>query len=75
MIGGILVEKDAETVKKELDTQILNIKQTLEVVQKSLKTQEGVMKEWEKKYSSILAPQKQQAAAESKAVSKGGVLA
>jgi len=25
MIGGVLVEKDLETVKKDLDTQIINV--------------------------------------------------
>lgn len=49
MIEGVLVEKDAETIKKEMDTQIVNIKQTLELVQKSMKAQEDVLKEWEKK--------------------------
>lgn len=75
MVGGVLVEKDAETIKKELDVQIMNIKQTLDVVMKTLKTQEGVMKEWEKKYANILAPQKQQATQQTTTTSKGGVLA
>jgi hypothetical protein len=26
MIGGILVEKDLETVKKDLDSQIINVR-------------------------------------------------
>ena len=60
MIGGVLVEKNAETIRKDLDTQIVNIKSTLELVQKALKTQEGVMKEWEKKYSSLLGGQKKE---------------
>ncbi len=49
MIGGVLVEKDLETVKKDMDIQITNIKQTLEMVHKTLKTQESVMKEFERK--------------------------
>ena len=49
MIEGVLIEKDVEAIKKELDIQIINIKQTLEVVQKTMKTQEDVLKEWEKK--------------------------
>ncbi len=65
MIGGVLVEKDVETVKKEMDIQIANvnkklykqIKQTLEMVHKTLNTQEGVMKEFERKYEAILKPQ------------------
>lgn len=49
MIESTLVEKNIETVKKELDLQIMNIKQTLELVQKSMKTQDEVLKDWEKK--------------------------
>ncbi len=49
MIEGTLVEKNIEIVKKELDLQIMNIKQTLELVQKSMKTQDEVLKDWEKK--------------------------
>lgn len=49
MIEGVLIEKDVDSVRKELDTQIVNIKQTLEMVLKSMKTQEEVLKEWEKK--------------------------
>jgi hypothetical protein len=75
MVGGVLVEKDAETIRKELDTHIMNIKLTLEAVQKTLKTQEGVMKDWEKKYSDILTPQKQQTTQTATTSSKGGVLA
>ena len=49
MIGGVLVEKNAETIKKDMESQIVNIKQTLELVHKSLMTQETVLKEWERK--------------------------
>ncbi len=48
MIEGVLIEKSTEEIRKELDIQIINIKQTLDVVQKSLKSQEAVLKEWEK---------------------------
>ena len=48
MIEGVLIERNAEEIRKDLDIQIMNIKQTLDVVQKTLKTQEGVLKEWEK---------------------------
>ncbi len=62
MIGGVLVEKDLETVKKEMDLQIANvyrfkyiqIKQTLEFVHNTLKTQESVLREFEKKYADVL---------------------
>eukprot|EP00340_Litonotus_pictus_P004950 CAMPEP_0170514574 /NCGR_PEP_ID=MMETSP0209-20121228/1162_1 /TAXON_ID=665100 ORGANISM="Litonotus pictus, Strain P1" /NCGR_SAMPLE_ID=MMETSP0209 /ASSEMBLY_ACC=CAM_ASM_000301 /LENGTH=135 /DNA_ID=CAMNT_0010798729 /DNA_START=11 /DNA_END=418 /DNA_ORIENTATION=+ len=76
MIEGVLVEKNVEQIKKELDTQIMNIKQTLDVVQKTMRSQEAIMKEWEKKYSSVLGQQKQSKPEENKTnTSKGGVLA
>ena len=77
MIEGVLVEKNAEVVKKEMDTQIVNIKQTLELVQKSMKAQEDVLKEWEKKYSHLLGNQKKTNETQNvqQTTSKGGVLA
>ena len=76
MIEGVLIEKDAENTRKELDTQIMNIKQTLDMVQKSMSTQESVIKEWDKKYSSILGGKKQESKQETNTSSgKGGVLA
>ncbi len=76
-VGGVLVEKDAETVKKDLDLQIVNIKQTLEIVQKTLKTQEQTIKEMERAYSNILQPQKSQNQTQTTQENKGkgGVLA
>jgi hypothetical protein len=55
----------------------LKIKQTLEVVHKTLKTQEGVLKEFERKYATILKPQQQKQEQVQKAQSDkkaGGVL-
>ena len=53
-IGGVLVEKDSDTVKKDLEIEISNIKQTLDVVYKSMKQQEEMMQSFTKKYSSLL---------------------
>ena len=78
MVGGVLVEKDAENVKKDMDLQIVNIKQTLEVVQKTLKSQETTIKEMERAYSNLLQPQKNNQKGKEVAqtqTSKGGVLA
>lgn len=77
MIEGVLIEKNAEIVKKELDTQIINIKQTLDIVQKTMKTQEATLKEWERKYSSLLGAQKKgnNNATSETGTNKGGVLA
>ena len=79
MIDQVLIEKDAESIKKEMNLQIQNIKQTLDVVQKTLKTYEDTLKDWEKKYSSILhaamGKQNQQQTQKSETISKGGVLA
>ncbi len=78
MVGGVLVEKDAENVKKDMDLQIVNIKQTLEVVQKTLKSQETTIKEMERAYSNLLQPQKNNQKGKDVTqtqTSKGGVLA
>lgn len=76
MIGGVLVEKDVDTIRTDLDNQIVYIKQTLDLVQKSLKEQESTVKEFEKIYSKVLVPQKSKSPQESTtSSSKGGVLA
>merc|ERR1712032_24471 len=75
-IGGVIVEKDLDTVKKDLDGQIFNIKQTLELVHRTLKTQEGVMKDFEKKYADVLNLNKtqQNETKKQEAKSTGGLL-
>lgn len=77
MVGGVLVEKDVEKIKKDMDLQIVNIKQTLETVQKTLKTQEQAIKEMEREYSMLIGNNKNQKGqvSESKSSNKGGVLA
>lgn len=32
MVGGVLVEKDLETVKKDLDDQIINVRSSFHVM-------------------------------------------
>lgn len=56
-IGGVLVEKDSDTVKKDLEVEISNIKQTLDIVYKSMKQQEDLMASMQKKYADILEPE------------------
>ncbi len=53
-IGDNLVEKDLDTVKKDLKIEIANIKQTLDVVYKTMVQQENILNEYEKKYNEIL---------------------
>ncbi len=56
---------------------IIKIKQTLEMVHKTLKTQESVLKEFERKYETILKPQQAKAGQNEKGLENsrtGGVL-
>ena len=46
-IGDNLVEKDLDTVKKDLKIEIANIKQTLDVVYKTMVQQENILNEYE----------------------------
>lgn len=57
-IGGVLVEKDSDTVKKDLDVEIANIKQTLDIVYKSMKQQEELMQSFQKKYAHLIGATK-----------------
>ena len=53
-IGGVLVEKDLISVKKDLDVEIANIRATLDGVYKSMKQQEEIVAEFEKRYGDVL---------------------
>ena len=55
-IGDNLVEKDLGSIKKDLNIEISNIKQTLDIVYKTMTQQEYIINEYEKKYNDILAP-------------------
>ena len=55
-IGDNLVEKDLGSIKKDLNIEIANIKQTLDIVYKTMTQQESIINEYEKKYNDIIAP-------------------
>ena len=55
-IGGVLVEKDLNTVKKDLEVEVGNFKATLDVMYKTMDQQEAIMIDYEKKYPEILRP-------------------
>ena len=55
-IGDNLVEKDLGSIKKDLNIEIANIKQTLDIVYKTMTQQECIINEYEKKYNVLLAP-------------------
>ena len=55
-IGENLVEKDLGSIKKDLNIEIANIKQTLDIVYKTMTQQEYIINEYEKKYNDIIAP-------------------
>ena len=55
-IGDNLIEKDLGSVKKDLNVEIANIKQTLDVVYRTITQQENILNEYEKKYNDILGP-------------------
>ena len=77
-IGGVLVEKDLATIKNDLNTEIANIKQTLDVVYKTMTQTEAIMTDYEKKYADIIRPttKKTEKKEDEKATKKeaGGVL-
>ena len=49
-----MVEKDIGSIKKDLNIEIANIKQTLDVVYRTMTQQENILNEYEKKYNDIL---------------------
>ena len=55
-IGGVLVEKDLPSVKKDLEVEVSNFKATLETLYKTMDQQEAIMIDYEKKYPEILRP-------------------
>ena len=55
-VGDTLVEKDLGTIKKDLNIEIANIKQTLDVVYKTMNQQEMILNEYEKKYNDSVMP-------------------
>ena len=55
-IGGVLVEKDLPSVKKDLEVEVSNFKATLETLYKTMDQQEAIMIKKKKKYPEILRP-------------------
>ena len=55
-IGNNLVEKTLPEVRKDLNVEISNIKQTLDVIYRTMTQQESIINEYEKKYNDILGP-------------------
>lgn len=45
------------SIKNDLNIEITNIKQTLDIVYKTMQQQEAIMNDFEKKYSDIIRPQ------------------
>ncbi len=77
-IGDTLVEKDLGSIKKDLNIEIANIKQTLDVVYRTMNQQEMILNEYEEKYNAAFLPsiqkfQKQEEQKDKK--NEGGVLA
>ena len=76
-IGGVLVEKDLTSVKKDLEIEVSNFKATLEAMFKAMDSQEKIMIDYEKKYPEILNPTAKKAEdkkEEGEKKSSGGVL-
>ena len=77
-IGDNLIEKDLGSIKKDLNVEISNIKQTLDVVYRTMAQQENILNEYEKKYNNLLLPTLQKLEKEEEEKIKknsGGVLA
>ena len=55
-IGGVLVEKDLTSVKKDLEVEVSNFRAALNAMYKTMEQQEAIMIDYEKKYPEILRP-------------------
>ena len=55
-VGNNLIEKTLPEVKNDLNVEIANIKQTLDVIYRTMIQQESILNEYEKKYNDILGP-------------------
>ena len=76
-VGGVLVEKDLPSVKKDLEVEVANFKATLETLYKTMDQQEAIMIDYEKKYPEILRPTAKKPEEKKEEVEKkssGGVL-
>ena len=55
-IGNNLIEKTLPEVRNDLNVEIANIKQTLDVIYRTMTQQESILNEYEKKYNDVLSP-------------------
>ena len=55
-IGNNLVEKNLPDVRNDLNVEIANIKQTLDIIYRTMSQQESIINEYEKKYNDLLEP-------------------
>ena len=55
-VGNNLIEKTLPEVRNDLNVEIANIKQTLDVIYRTMIQQESILNEYEKKYNDILGP-------------------
>ena len=76
-IGGVLVEKDMASIKKDLEVEVNNFKATLDAMYKAMDQQEAIIIDYEKKYPEILRPtakKSEEKKEEGEKKSSGGVL-
>ena len=55
-IGNNLVEKNLPDVRNDLNIEIANIKQTLDIIYRTMSQQESIINEYEKKYNDLIEP-------------------
>ena len=55
-MGDNLIEKDLGSIKKDLSIEIANIKQTLDIVYRTMTQQEKILNEYEQKYNDLILP-------------------
>ena len=55
-VDNNLIEKNITEVRNDLNVEIANIKQTLDVIYRTMSQQESILNEYEKKYNEILTP-------------------
>ena len=55
-VGNNLIEKTLPEVKNDLNVEIANIKQTLDVIYRTMTQQESILNEYEKKYNDLIEP-------------------
>ena len=51
-----MIEKTLPEVRNDLNIEIVNIKQTLDVIYRTMTQQENILNEYQKKYNDLLEP-------------------